>query len=185
MIPVRFLLSGEQRKGKDAAFCNLTSWEIPAQPQNLEISMTWAHEQGMLVKTQARMIQCVTWEHYAVPPGGLALSVRHILYVPVCVYVFVCAHAILHQREIPSLVPEAWGPVFVVIWKQLHLPEITLGTIQSFLSSAWIMNGKPEISQTPRPAEITTNNPYFWPRCLWHPDEEGNSSVDGEKDLHC
>ena len=93
MIPVRFPLSGEQWKGKDPAFCNLTSRKTPAQPQNLEISMTWAHEQGMLVTTEARMIRCVTWEHYAVPSGGLSLSVEHILYVPVCVYVFVCVCA--------------------------------------------------------------------------------------------
>ena len=80
--------------------------------------MTWAHEQGMLVKTQARMIQHVTKEHYAVPSGGLSLPVGHIFCVPVCVYV--CVHTILHQREIPSLVPEAWGPMFVAVWKQLH-----------------------------------------------------------------
>lgn len=30
--------------------------------------------------------------------------------------IFLCVHTILYQREIPSLAPEAWGPVFVVIW---------------------------------------------------------------------
>lgn len=36
-----------------------------------------------------------------------------------------------------------------------------------------------------RPTEITTITPYFWLCCLWHPDEEGNSSDDGGKGLHC
>lgn len=82
------------------------------------------------------MFQCVTQEEYAVPSGGLSLSVGHILYVLVGVYVCMCAHnsspgreISLRQREIPSFIPEASGPMFVVILKQLHLSEITLGTI--------------------------------------------------------
>lgn len=51
------------------------------------------HDLSPGTKTQARMIQCVTWEYYTVLPGGLSLSVGHILYVPVCVYVFVCVCA--------------------------------------------------------------------------------------------
>lgn len=56
--------------------------------EKLEISMTWAHEQIMPVKTQTRIILHVTWEHHAVPSGGLSLPVGHI---PVCVYLCVCA----------------------------------------------------------------------------------------------
>lgn len=158
MNPVRFPLSGAQWKGKDPAFCNLTSWKTPAQRQNLEISMTWAQE--------PRLRQ--GW--FNVSPGNTILSYLEAFLYPwgiffmfqyVFMCVFVCVHAILHQREIPSLVPEAWGPMFVVIWKELHLSGITLWTIQSFLSSAWIMNGKQETSQTPRLAEMTTTTPYF------------------------
>lgn len=75
--------------------------------ENLEISMTLAHEQGMPVKTQSRTIQRVTWEHCAVPSRGLSLPVEHILYVPECPYVCVYVHAICHKGEMYFSVPEA------------------------------------------------------------------------------
>lgn len=75
--------------------------------ENLEISMTLAHEQGMPIKTQSRMIQHVTWEHCVVPSGGLSLPVGHILYVPECPYVCICMHAICHKGEMHFSVPEA------------------------------------------------------------------------------
>lgn len=122
---------------------------------------------------------------FSVPPGKTILShLGSFLYLWgtffMVQYVCVCVHAILHQGEIPSLVPGAWGPMFVV-WKQLHLSERTLGTIQSLLSSAWILSGKQEISQTPRPAEITTTTPCIWPRCLWNLDEWATALLMGAK----
>lgn len=120
-----------------------------------------------------------TW-HYAVPSGDFSLCVGYILYIPhVFVWGFLCVHTILYQREIPSLVLEAWGPVFVVDWNsficlKLHWrqPKFVFCMHHGWKTGNYINS---------RPAEITTTTPHFWPCCLWHPDEKGNSSVTGEE----
>lgn len=182
MIPT---LSGEQWKKKDPNFCSLTSWKTHSQSGNQHDLSPWTRNAG-----QHSGKDDWTWEHPMFPHGNICCPIWGSLFIcglyslcSMCIYVgiFVCAHNSLPKRN--SFLA-SWSLLCFLLFEIVSFvqnntednPELVLYVDHGWKTGNYINS---------RPAEITTITPYFWPCCLWHPDEEGDSSADWGRGHHC
>lgn len=105
-------------------------------------------------------------------------GVYSLHFMCLCEVFCVCTQFFTTEKFLPwSLMPEVQCLLFEIdsfVWNNTgDNPELVFCMDHGWKTGDYICS---------RPAEITTTTPYS---CLWHPDEEGNSSADWGRALHC